>query len=78
MVKVDTALYWFHVFFWPQEQVEQSIREKAELQKELDQIRAEYETLKINLQKTQQEAASLKVCWEIINAFTLIVQQREK
>ncbi|XP_037610659.1 calcium-binding and coiled-coil domain-containing protein 2 isoform X3 [Sebastes umbrosus] len=43
-----------------QEQVEQSVREKAELQKELDQIREENESLKNDLQKEQQEAASLK------------------
>ncbi|XP_029311952.1 calcium-binding and coiled-coil domain-containing protein 2 isoform X6 [Cottoperca gobio] len=43
-----------------QEQVEQSIREKVDLQKELDKIREENETLKNDLQKEQQEAASLK------------------
>lgn len=49
-------------FFGTQEQVEQSIREKTELQKELDQIKEENETLKRALQTEQQEAASLKVC----------------
>lgn len=43
-----------------QEQVEQSVREKAELQRELDQIREQNETLKNDLQDKQQEAASLK------------------
>uniref|UniRef100_A0A8C9XNJ7 SKICH domain-containing protein n=1 Tax=Sander lucioperca TaxID=283035 RepID=A0A8C9XNJ7_SANLU len=43
-----------------QEQVEKSVREKAELQKKLDQIRKENETLKNDLQKEQQEAASFK------------------
>ncbi|XP_059181071.1 calcium-binding and coiled-coil domain-containing protein 2 isoform X1 [Centropristis striata] len=43
-----------------QEQVEQSVREKAELQKELDQIRQEKETIQNDLQKKQQEAAGLK------------------
>lgn len=43
-----------------QEQVEQSVREKAELMKELDQIREENETLKKALQQEQQEVDSLK------------------
>ncbi|XP_008275988.1 calcium-binding and coiled-coil domain-containing protein 2 [Stegastes partitus] len=43
-----------------QEQVEQSVREKAELQKELDLIKAQHETLKSALQKEQQEATNLK------------------
>ncbi|XP_018544986.1 calcium-binding and coiled-coil domain-containing protein 2 [Lates calcarifer] len=43
-----------------QEQVEQSMHEKAELQKELDQMRQENENLKSTLQKEQQEAAILK------------------
>ncbi|XP_044035998.1 calcium-binding and coiled-coil domain-containing protein 2 isoform X2 [Siniperca chuatsi] len=43
-----------------QEQVEQSVRERTELQKELDQIREEKENLKRALQMEQQEAASLK------------------
>ncbi|KAF1373562.1 hypothetical protein PFLUV_G00240200 [Perca fluviatilis] len=43
-----------------QEQVEKSVREKADLQKKLDQIRKENETLKNDLQKEQQEAASFK------------------
>ncbi|XP_034715545.1 calcium-binding and coiled-coil domain-containing protein 2 isoform X2 [Etheostoma cragini] len=43
-----------------QEQVEKSVHEKAELQKKLDQIRKENETLKNDLQKEQQEAASCK------------------
>uniref|UniRef100_I3KP83 SKICH domain-containing protein n=2 Tax=Oreochromis niloticus TaxID=8128 RepID=I3KP83_ORENI len=43
-----------------QDQVEQSLREKAEMQKELDQIRAENETLKSALLREQQQAASLK------------------
>lgn len=42
--------------------MEQSIREKAELQKMLDQIREENETLKRALQKEKQEVAGLKVC----------------
>ncbi|XP_071319183.1 calcium-binding and coiled-coil domain-containing protein 2 isoform X2 [Trachinotus anak] len=41
-------------------QVEQSIREKAELQKELDQMRGENESLKKALQKERDEAAILK------------------
>ncbi|KAF3704111.1 Tax1-binding protein 1 -like protein B [Channa argus] len=47
-----------------QEQVEQSVREKAELQKELDQTREENETLKRVLHKEQQEATSLKGQYE--------------
>ncbi|XP_076616230.1 calcium-binding and coiled-coil domain-containing protein 2 [Chaetodon auriga] len=43
-----------------QEQVDQSVREKAELQRELDQITEEKETLKRALEKEQQEAACLK------------------
>ncbi|KAE8283909.1 Tax1-binding protein 1-like protein [Larimichthys crocea] len=43
-----------------QEQVEQSVREKAELQKELNQFMEENETLKKALENQQQEAASLK------------------
>ncbi|KAK9530017.1 hypothetical protein VZT92_011555 [Zoarces viviparus] len=43
-----------------QEQVELSRHERAELQKELDQIRGENETLKNNLQMEQQQAASMK------------------
>ncbi|KAK2820714.1 hypothetical protein Q5P01_023673 [Channa striata] len=42
-----------------QEQVEQSVREKAELQKELDEMREEYQTLKRLLHKEQQDIASL-------------------
>ncbi|XP_040885486.1 calcium-binding and coiled-coil domain-containing protein 2 isoform X2 [Toxotes jaculatrix] len=42
-----------------QEQVEQSVREKAELQKAMDQIKEENETLKRALQKEQREAATL-------------------
>lgn len=41
--------------------MEQSVREKAELQKELDQIMEENETLKRALEKERQDAASLKV-----------------
>nr|CBN81715.1 Tax1-binding protein 1 homolog B [Dicentrarchus labrax] len=43
-----------------QEQVEQSVREKAELQKELTLIMEENETLKRALQKEQQDAVSFK------------------
>ncbi|XP_075950277.1 calcium-binding and coiled-coil domain-containing protein 2 isoform X3 [Anarhichas minor] len=43
-----------------QEQVELSRHERAELQKELDQIRGENETLKNDLQMEQQQAASMK------------------
>ncbi|KAK1881069.1 Tax1-binding protein 1 like [Dissostichus eleginoides] len=43
-----------------QEQLEKSVQEKSNLQKELDQIRKENKTLKNDLQKEQQEAASLK------------------
>nr|XP_020460372.1 calcium-binding and coiled-coil domain-containing protein 2 isoform X2 [Monopterus albus] len=43
-----------------QEQVERSVHEKAELQKMLDQMRKENETLKSALQMEQQEVASLK------------------
>ncbi|XP_070783013.1 calcium-binding and coiled-coil domain-containing protein 2 [Enoplosus armatus] len=43
-----------------QEQVEQSVREKTELLKELDVIREENETLKRTLEMQQQEDASLK------------------
>ncbi|XP_063748775.1 calcium-binding and coiled-coil domain-containing protein 2 isoform X2 [Eleginops maclovinus] len=43
-----------------QEQLEQSVREKADLHIELDKIRKENETLKNYLQKERQEAASLK------------------
>lgn len=41
--------------------MEQNVREKAELQKELDLITEEKETLKRLLEKQRQEAASLKV-----------------
>ncbi|XP_056222054.1 calcium-binding and coiled-coil domain-containing protein 2 isoform X1 [Seriola aureovittata] len=41
-------------------QVEQSNRQKAELQKELDQMREENESLKSALQKEQEQAAILK------------------
>lgn len=43
-----------------QEQVEQSVREKADLQKELDGIQEENKGLKSALQKDQQEAAIFK------------------
>ncbi|XP_033975015.1 calcium-binding and coiled-coil domain-containing protein 2 isoform X3 [Trematomus bernacchii] len=43
-----------------QEHLEKSVQEKSNLQKELDQIRKENKTLKNDLQKEQQEAASLK------------------
>ncbi|XP_020773809.1 calcium-binding and coiled-coil domain-containing protein 2 isoform X2 [Boleophthalmus pectinirostris] len=43
-----------------QEQVEQSVREKAELMKELEQIRAENETLKSDLLKERQEVENCK------------------
>lgn len=60
--KVNKAFCWLNVFGWTQEQVEQSVREKAEMMKELDQIREENETLKKALQKEQQEVDNLKVC----------------
>lgn len=41
--------------------MEQSVREKAELQKELNQFMEENETLKKALENQQQEAANLKV-----------------
>lgn len=44
-----------------QEQVEQNVREKAELQRELDLIADEKEALKRLLEKQRQEAVSLKV-----------------
>ncbi|XP_034426455.1 calcium-binding and coiled-coil domain-containing protein 2 isoform X1 [Hippoglossus hippoglossus] len=43
-----------------QEQVDQSVRERDELQKELDQIRQENETLKSALEKERQDAAVFK------------------
>lgn len=43
-----------------QEQVEQSVREKAELQSELDRTSAENETLKSSLQREQQQSRVLK------------------
>ncbi|KAM9336442.1 calcium-binding and coiled-coil domain-containing protein 2 [Symphorus nematophorus] len=43
-----------------QEQLEQSVREKAELQKELEKLMEEKEALKSALQKEQQETASLR------------------
>ncbi|XP_054454380.1 calcium-binding and coiled-coil domain-containing protein 2 isoform X2 [Anoplopoma fimbria] len=43
-----------------QEQVELSLHEKAELQKELDQIKRENETLKNDLQMERQQAAGIK------------------
>ncbi|XP_074518658.1 calcium-binding and coiled-coil domain-containing protein 2 isoform X2 [Halichoeres trimaculatus] len=43
-----------------QEQVDQSVREKAELQRELDQIMAENESLKNARREEQQEAANFK------------------
>ncbi|XP_026207198.1 calcium-binding and coiled-coil domain-containing protein 2 isoform X2 [Anabas testudineus] len=52
---VDDVLY-----ITTQEQVEQSARERAELQEVLDQIREENETLRRELQRQQQEATSLK------------------
>lgn len=48
-------------FSFFQDQVEQSLREKAETQKELDQIRAENDTLKSALLREQQQAAGSKV-----------------
>lgn len=44
-----------------QEQVDQGLLEKAELQKELDRIKEENETLKKVQQTEQQRVASLKV-----------------
>lgn len=55
------GFFLFIYLFFFQDQVEQSLREKAEMQKELDQIRAENETLKSALLREQQQAASLKV-----------------
>ncbi|XP_010769435.1 calcium-binding and coiled-coil domain-containing protein 2 isoform X2 [Notothenia coriiceps] len=43
-----------------QEQLEKGVQEKSNLQKKLDQIRKENKTLENDLQKEQQEAASLK------------------
>ncbi|XP_065805665.1 calcium-binding and coiled-coil domain-containing protein 2 isoform X1 [Labrus bergylta] len=43
-----------------QDQVDQSVREKAELQRELDQKMAENETLRTALKQEQQEAAKWK------------------
>ncbi|KAJ0016103.1 hypothetical protein NQD34_014393 [Periophthalmus magnuspinnatus] len=43
-----------------QEQVEQSVREKAELMKELEKIRAENETLKSHFLKERQEVENCK------------------
>ncbi|CAB1434271.1 unnamed protein product [Pleuronectes platessa] len=43
-----------------QEQVDQSVRERDELQKELDQIRQENQTLKLALEKERQDAAVFK------------------
>ncbi|KAM6896948.1 calcium-binding and coiled-coil domain-containing protein 2 [Xenentodon cancila] len=59
-----------------QDQVEQSQREKAELQKELQQLRAENETLKSTLQKEQKETMSFKVCSSRFSSHLLIVQER--
>lgn len=42
--------------------MEQSQREKEELQKELDQLRAENENLRSALQEEQRENVSLQVC----------------
>lgn len=71
------------MFCWTQEQVEQSVREKAELQKNLDQTMEENETLKRDLQKEQQEATSLKVflsnlpdVWVIMNPFAICAIER--
>lgn len=44
-----------------QEQVEQNVREKAELQRELDVVTEEKETLRGLLEKQRQEAVSLEV-----------------
>lgn len=49
------------LFSRAQEQVEQSVHEKAELQKALDQMRAENEALKGALQREQQEVSRFKV-----------------
>lgn len=49
------------VFARVQEQVEQNVREKAELQRELDLMTDEKETLKRLLEKQRQETLSLKV-----------------
>lgn len=67
-VNLNKALYWFNVFFRAQEQLEKGVQETSNLQKELDQIRKENKTLQNDLQKEQQEAASLKVCWKIMNS----------
>lgn len=51
------------------------MREKAELQSELDHIMEENESLKSALQLEQQETASLKVRLPDVSAVTLTVQQ---
>ncbi|XP_028989582.1 calcium-binding and coiled-coil domain-containing protein 2 [Betta splendens] len=48
------------LFITTQEQVEQSLHEKTELQKELDRIKEEFKTLKLALQKEQRDLACLK------------------
>lgn len=42
--------------------MEQSVREKTELQKELDLIKEECSTLKLGLQRQQQDLVCVKVC----------------
>lgn len=59
--KINKAFYWLRVICWPQEQVEQSMREKAEMQKELDRLMEENESLRRVVKQEQQEIASLKV-----------------
>uniref|UniRef100_A0A3Q4ABX8 SKICH domain-containing protein n=1 Tax=Mola mola TaxID=94237 RepID=A0A3Q4ABX8_MOLML len=68
-----------------QEEVEQSARERAELQRALDRLMEENQTLKNALQKEQQEAAGLRVCLsysaQCLNPnehISLIVQRRKE
>lgn len=58
-------------FFWPQEQVEQNLREKDRLQEELHLMRSENETLRGALQKQQKETASFKVYWCALKVFSM-------
>ncbi|KAK7919404.1 hypothetical protein WMY93_010688 [Mugilogobius chulae] len=65
-----------------QEQVEQSVREKAELMKELELIRAENETLKNALHKERHEVENYKVTCqklteELQQSHSLLAAERE-
>lgn len=55
--KINKGFCWFYGICWPQEQVEQNMREKAEMQKELDRLMEEKRVMK----EEQQEILSLKV-----------------